>query len=396
MYSQLISTTGSYYVSSTYDTYNPETPTILLTNPVINKVTDITLTSYNLGQAGVTQIIFEVDQTLFADIGRGYNIACGSHFCSKFNKPVQYFILYPSRAMAATETLTFPAITTPVYSGQFPFNLRIYSNNNIVKYVTFNVAITPETLNAPTFTFSTLESQTSIYPKTDHYYTVSFTTKNPLPAATSYIQITFNNYFTMSSQYCVLTTTAVANDTRGIECEVWTNDNKLFLQNLGAVPAGTVFTVSVQMRTTSSAGTISPTVSIVTYYSPNNIVDRVLNAPFSAPTATLTNTNLQTLTTFTVPNPQTIERKPTMGYFGHLLIKFRPIVSNSVSIGYFLKFTFTNDFYPYSNQLNLPLSCTINGARFACTYTLAPFVVTISQITNQINLGSDNFVNITT
>lgn len=200
----------------------------------------------------------------------------------------------------------------------------------------------------------------------------------------------------MSSQYCVLTTTAAANDTRGIQCTVWTNDNKVFLQNLGAVATGTTFTVSVQMRTTSSAGTISPTVSIVTYYSAANIVDQVLNAPFSAPTATLTNTNLQTLTTFTVPNPQTIERRPTMGYFGHLLIKFRPVVSNSVSIGYFLKFTFTNDFYPYSNQLNLPLSCTINSVRLPCTYTLMPFTVTISQVTNMINLGSDNFVNITT
>lgn len=156
LYSQLISTTGTYYVGSTYDTYTPESPTIVLTNSIINKVTDITLSNYDLVQAGVTQIIFEVDQTLFADIGRGYNIACGAHSCSKFNKPIQYFILYPSRAMAATETLTFPAIATPVYSGLFAFNLRIYSNNNIVKYSTFNVTIIPETMNAPTFTFSTL------------------------------------------------------------------------------------------------------------------------------------------------------------------------------------------------------------------------------------------------
>ena len=150
------------------------------------------------------------------------------------------------------------------------------------------------------------------------------------------------------------------------------------MQNLGNVPSNTVFSVSVQMKTVSSSSTISPTVSIVTYYSGTNIVDQVLNAPFSAPSASLTNTNLPTMTTFTVPDPQIIERKPTLGYFGHLLVKFRPVVSTSVTIGYFLKLTFTNEFYPYSNQLSLPLSCKINGVRLPCTYTLMPFTVTIS------------------
>lgn len=58
--------------------------------------------------------------------------------------------------MALTETLTFPSIATPVYSGLFQFRLRIYKNNNYVKHSSFNVQITPETMSAPTFTFSSL------------------------------------------------------------------------------------------------------------------------------------------------------------------------------------------------------------------------------------------------
>ena len=77
-------------------------------------------------------------------------------------------------------------------------------------------------------------------------------------------------------------------------------------------------------------------------------------------------------------------------------MKFKPRLTTSVSIGYHLKFTFTNEFYPYSNVLNLPLRCTINGVRLRCTYTLAPFVVTIYDITNKISVSSDNVVNITT
>lgn len=48
------------------------------------------------------------------------------------------------------------------------------------------------------------------------------------------------------------------------------------------------------------------------------------------------------------------------------------------------------------NQPNLPLSCKINSVRLPCSYTLAPFTVTISEVTNKLNLGSDNIVNITT
>ena len=95
------------------------------------------------------------------------------------------------------------------------------------------------------------------------------------------------------------------------------------------------------MITTSSANPVIPTVSIITYYTTNKIVDQVLNAGFTN-SPSLTNTNLPTMTTFTIPNPQTIERSPTLGYFGNLLLNFRPVVSNSITIGYYLKLTFTN------------------------------------------------------
>ena len=93
--------------------------TYTLTNSIINKVTDISFPSYDLTQAGITHIVLEVDQTKFQDIGRGHHIACGSHLCSKFNKPVQYFILHPSVALNRYETLTFPSIVTPVHAGSF-------------------------------------------------------------------------------------------------------------------------------------------------------------------------------------------------------------------------------------------------------------------------------------
>lgn len=53
-----------------------------------------------------------------------------------------------------------------------------------------------------------------MYPNTNHYYTVSWVTKNELPESTGYIEIFFNDYFTLSSKYCHLTTDVIAYDAK--------------------------------------------------------------------------------------------------------------------------------------------------------------------------------------
>ena len=122
-------------------TYVLETPSITLTNSVVNKVTNITLNSYSLSISGATQIVLEIDQVAFPNIGRANNIACGTHICSKFDKPVQYFILYPSTTLSTTATLTFPSILNPPYSGSFRFNLRAYQGELTVKKAYFKPSL---------------------------------------------------------------------------------------------------------------------------------------------------------------------------------------------------------------------------------------------------------------
>ena len=87
-----------------------------------------------MGTSGVTHVVLEVDQTIFEDIGRGHHIECGDHLCSKFNKPIQYFILHPQTTLNQVEDLTFPFIITPPYSGSFKFYLRLYKNNAYVRH----------------------------------------------------------------------------------------------------------------------------------------------------------------------------------------------------------------------------------------------------------------------
>lgn len=217
LYSQVISLSTTAYVDPNNDDYDAESISYTLTNPEINKVTDLTLNSYDLGTAGVTHVILEVDQTVFEDIGRGNNINCGAHLCSKFNKPIQYFILHPQTTLNQVETLTFPAIRTPPYAGNFEFRLRLYKDNQYIRHSSFTVTIAPEPLLPPTYQFhQTLESDFRLFPHTTQYFSVSFQTVDDLPAATSYIKIILDNYFSLASKYCVLTTTATGVDGRGI------------------------------------------------------------------------------------------------------------------------------------------------------------------------------------
>ena len=76
---------------------------------------------------------------------------------------------------------------------------------------------------------------------------------------------------------------------------------------------------------------MSPTVTIKTYYGNNALVDQAVNVPFA--TTPLSNSNLDVLTTFSLPEMATSTRAITAGYFGPLLISFDPEDSSTVING---------------------------------------------------------------
>jgi hypothetical protein len=173
---------------------------------------------------------------------------------------------------------------------------------------------------------------------------------------------------------------------------VWSTGNKVVIDNMQAVNTGDTFSLTVQMSTTSSAATLTPTVSIYTYVSGGSIVDQVVSKPFSP--ASLTNTNLQTLTSLDMTQAYVFSTPITAGYFGNLIMNYQPNTGSYSTIKT-LTITLTSQFYPYSNQVGLPLSCKFNSVRYLCTYTLAPFAITINNLVGQIS-SSNNVVNITT
>jgi hypothetical protein len=165
------------------------------------------------------------------------------------------------------------------------------------------------------------------------------------------------------------------------------------IKNLGDVPAGSTFSVTLQMTSTSIASSVSPTVTIKTYYGNGAIVDQAVNVPFAI--TPLTNTNLTVLTSFSLPSFTTSKRAITAGYFGHLMVTFDPVDSATVINGSRIVLTLPNEFTPATNSLSLPISCIMNAKRFPCTYTINPFVVTLTKTNSSFTTGA-NTLNITT
>jgi hypothetical protein len=153
------------------------------------------------------------------------------------------------------------------------------------------------------------------------------------------------------------------------------------------------FNLTVQLNSTATSATVSPTVSIYTYYGNGNLVDQALNVPFA--TTPLSNTNLTVLSNFIIPSASTSFRAITAGYFGHLLINFQPQDPLTVTNGSRIVVTMANGFYPAGNTTGKPLSCQINGGYFSCDYTLSPFTISIYK-TNSSFSSSLNTINITT
>lgn len=133
--------------------------------------------------------------------------------------------------------------------------------------------------------------------------------------------------FVLSSTYCDLTTTALSWDGRGIECEVWAADTKIIISNMKETAVGDTFTLIVQMSTSSAAATLAPTVSIITYVSGGSKVDQVLNAPFTP--SSITNTNLQTMTTLDFSKSYEFIKPIKKGYFGDLVLLYDPGMSQA-------------------------------------------------------------------
>ena len=78
-----------------------------------------------------------------------------------------------------------------------------------------------------------------------------------------------------------------------------------------------------------------------------------------------------------------------------MLFNFDPVDSGTIVNGSKLILTLPSEFRPATNSLGLPLSCILNSKRFPCSYSINPFVVTVTGTETSFTTGV-NTLNVTT
>lgn len=157
--------------------------------------------------------------------------------------------MYPSANLGTSASITFPNIVNPPYSATnfFQFRIRVFQNGVTIKKGWFYVSVNPDTITTRSYTFHTSETVTTLYPKSNHLYTISWTTVNPLLSLSgnSYIKVVINDVFTFSSSYCQLTSSGSAYDGRNIFCDLSAGGTIVLIKNLADLPAASTFSLTV-------------------------------------------------------------------------------------------------------------------------------------------------------
>ena len=84
------------------------------------------------------------------------------------------------------------------------FYIRVYKSMGTIKKKKFTVTVTPDTITTKAYSFHANETITKLYPNADHYFTISWTTVNPIKtlSGNAKVNISINNVFTLSSTHC--------------------------------------------------------------------------------------------------------------------------------------------------------------------------------------------------
>jgi hypothetical protein len=145
----------------------------------------------------------------------------------------------------------------------------------------------------------------------------------------------------------------------------------------------------------TSSASISPTVTVQTYYSlsvDTSIVD----------SATITHTNSAMTNQFTIPgsfvikSPRTVWDTQRVGYVGKFEMSFIPSGASAVTNTATIKLglyphPWNSGFWSTPNLVTTdPLVCYLNTNRVACTYTLASSILMVTMTVTGVSITQAN------
>lgn len=204
-------------------------------------------------------------------------VTCGSSKCVYFGYPVNWIIEYPASTFSLSVSSSI-AMTNGIYAGTYPGVARAYSSASLIIYKsTFNVVYNPNNIVTAYFY---KETSNTLYKGADVYYSLYFDAITATPA-NGFIRLTFGNGVTLSTQpYCSSSISLLVPE-HGLLCVNENSNTVLKIYNINGLSAGSRYTFMVRLKSDlTSGGSITPTVTIRTYYSINvdySVIDQKLN-----------------------------------------------------------------------------------------------------------------------
>ncbi|KAL4462643.1 hypothetical protein ABPG74_000473 [Tetrahymena malaccensis] len=381
--------------------FNPNLATTLMP-PIVNQLTDLRF-QWSAAVYDPQYLIYEIDQVGYYDIGRGMiqPANCDGNQCIKFQKPVQWIVVYPNTPLnQQIVTNILGVFQNPNYADKFVFKVRAIKNGVVVNKHTFNVKVGSADIQNKIFDICNpahvLNSINSLIRKNEeHEYYIKFTTRTSMPR-NSLIRFSFKNIKTQTQtdrhiNYCKITSGIVPFDKTPIQCNT-VSTNIIEISHFEQVLQNIQIEIHFRLLNDGST-TINPSVDIETFYGPKN--DKLIDSTYSIPSNTpnISTNNVDSQLKFKVLDEAVRSEKREKGYIGPVIIDFQPnIITNLkyIKVQFEISFTTPRDYGQDS------LICLVNEIRFNCQYTINPLYVTIDIASNKLQFSSAYRLSIST
>lgn len=371
-----------------------------LVNSSINDMTQYTFAWTTATAADA--IIYEFDKNSVPSFAIGSATCSTTNACTYFGYPMNWIVEYPNSATFTASTFSTSissvipnnTIANGRYAGTFTFYAYAYRSGRLVAKKSFTVTYTSIPMTSYQFYLSSGESISYIYKNVEQYYLVAFTSITTTPA-NGFIRFIFGGSIQLGTNPWCSSSQLAGYTAIGVQCTI-ESSSTLKIYNIAGLAAGTNYIVEVRLATSLSSGsTISPTVTVQTYYSlsvDTSIVDSI----------TMTHTNAGMSNQFTsesnfqIKSPRTVWDNQRVGYVGKFEMSFipsgAPAVTNTATIKLGLyPHPWNGGYWSTPNQVTTdPLVCFLNGNRVACTYTLSSSILMVTMTVTGVSITQSN------
>ena len=315
--------------------------------------------------------------------------------------PANWIVEYPwsstfgSNTFSAAVSSVIPVNTTynGRYAGTFTFYAYAYRSGRLIKKNSFTVTYTSTPMTVYQFYLSG-EVTTAIYKGVEQYYMVRFRPITTTPD-NGFVRFIFGGGSQPGALAWCNSAQLTGYSAIGVQCTV-ESTTTIKIYNILSLAAGTDYYVEVRLANSLSSGTtITPTVTVQTYYSlsvDTSIVDSI----------TITHSNAGMSNQFTTPSnfviksPRTVWDTQRVGYVGKFEMSFIPSGASAVTNTATIKLglyphPWNGGYWSTPNQVVTdPLVCYLNSYRVACTYTLSSSILMVTMTVTGVSITQAN------